>query len=88
MTLQQFSHRDLARAKKKINDVIFELEMEILRGVHNLEPRVLCTITAFSRMILIRAISLIIMRTTMMMMAVMEVMPMMVLHQGVKMAYE
>lgn len=32
MTLRQFSCRDLARAKKKINDVIFDLEMEILHG--------------------------------------------------------
>lgn len=32
MTLRQFSPRDLTRAKKKINDVIFDLEMEILHG--------------------------------------------------------
>ena len=32
MTLRQFSRRDLTRAKKKINDIMFDLEMEILHG--------------------------------------------------------
>lgn len=32
MTLRQISRRDLTRAKKRINDVIYDLEMEILHG--------------------------------------------------------
>lgn len=43
MTLRQFPCRDLARAKKKINDVIFELEMEILHG-ESAQPLASCVV--------------------------------------------
>ena len=39
MSLRQFSRRDLTRAKKEINDVIFDLEMNFyLEKMHNLKP--------------------------------------------------
>ena len=51
MTLRQFSRRDFTRAKKKISDVMFDLEMEILHGesaqpLNTLCPSAMSQITA------------------------------------------
>ena len=47
MTLRQFSRRDFTRAKKRISDVMFDLEMEILHG-ESAQPQVSKHLMPFS----------------------------------------